>query len=82
MEPNKSHINYVYFKEEWIIDSGCTHHVTGDDSLFLELRQQKGERVIVTADKLTYPAMKEGVVEIGVNDTNINLNDVYHVPRL
>ncbi|KAG5619732.1 hypothetical protein H5410_004950 [Solanum commersonii] len=82
LAPHKSHINCVDFKDEWIIDSGCTHHVTGDDSLFSVLRQHKGERVIVTADNSTYPVMKEGVVEIGINDTNIKLNDVYHVPGL
>ncbi|KAH0665267.1 hypothetical protein KY290_027537 [Solanum tuberosum] len=69
-EPNKSHINYVYFKEEWIVESGCIHHSCDN------IR----ERVIVTADNSTYPVMKEGVVEIGINDTNIKLNDVYHVP--
>ena len=81
-QPNKYHINYVDFKEEWIVDSGCTHHVTGDDSLFLELVQHKGERVFLISDNSTSPIMKEGVVEIGINNTNINLNDVYHVPCL
>ena len=52
-EPFKSHINYLDFKNEWIVDSGCTHHVTGDDSLFSELRQHKGERFIVTTDNST-----------------------------
>ena len=52
-ESNKSHINYLDFKNEWIVDSGCTHYVTGHDSLFSELRQHKGERVIVTTDNLT-----------------------------
>ncbi|KAH0765122.1 hypothetical protein KY285_000993 [Solanum tuberosum] len=34
------------------------------------------------ADNSTYSVMKEGVIEIGINDTNIKLNDVYHVPGL
>ncbi|KAF7843277.1 Retrovirus-related Pol polyprotein from transposon TNT 1-94 [Senna tora] len=80
---NETHVNYADFNDEWIIDSGCSHHVTGDDSVFLELRQHDGERVIVTADNSTYPVMKEGVVKIGVDrDTDIKLNDVYHVPGL
>lgn len=68
---------------EWIIDSGCSHHVTGDDSLLSEARQHKGERVIVTADNSTYPVAKEGVIKISTNDNNaIRLNDVFHVPGL
>ncbi|KAL0340496.1 UNVERIFIED_CONTAM: hypothetical protein Sradi_4566400 [Sesamum radiatum] len=36
---NQAQVNYANYKDEWIIDSGCSHHVTGDDSLFSELRQ-------------------------------------------
>nr|DAD19723.1 TPA_asm: hypothetical protein HUJ06_021186 [Nelumbo nucifera] len=50
--PNQTAVNYV--KDEWIIDSGCSHHVTGNDSLFSELHKHNGERVIVTADNSTY----------------------------
>nr|DAD45445.1 TPA_asm: hypothetical protein HUJ06_003675 [Nelumbo nucifera] len=46
--PNQIAVNYV--KDEWIIDSSCSHHVTGNDSQFLELHQHSGERVIVTAE--------------------------------
>lgn len=82
LAPDKSHINYVDFNNEWIIDSGCTNHVTRYNSLFSVLQQYKGERVIVMADNSTYPVMKECVVKIGISDTNIKLNDVYHVPSL
>ncbi|KAJ0017120.1 hypothetical protein Pint_11124 [Pistacia integerrima] len=80
-------VNYVNNdKEEWIIDSGCSHHVTGNDTLFSEMRQHHGEQVIVTADNLTYPVAKEGVVTIDVVDdtrsSSVKLNDVYHVPSL
>ncbi|KAH0716601.1 hypothetical protein KY290_012761 [Solanum tuberosum] len=76
LAPNKSHINYVDLKEEWIVDSACTHHVTGDDSLFSELRQHKGERVIVTADNSTYLVMKEGVVEIDDVKVLVNMKNI------
>lgn len=29
---NKAVVNYVNYKEEWIIDFGCSHHVTKNDS--------------------------------------------------
>ncbi|KAL8116818.1 hypothetical protein AgCh_023112 [Apium graveolens] len=69
-------------KQEWIIDSGCSHHVTGNDSVISGLRKHDGDRIIVTADDSAYPVVKEGVVEIGGDNTNIRLDDVYHVPGL
>ncbi|KAJ0074912.1 hypothetical protein Patl1_34294 [Pistacia atlantica] len=81
-KPNKKNID----KEEWIIDSGCSHHVTGNDTLFSEMRQHHGERVIVTANNSTYPVAKEVVVTIDIADdtrtSSVKLNDVYHVPGL
>ncbi|KAJ4825626.1 hypothetical protein Tsubulata_047311 [Turnera subulata] len=67
-------------KEEWIMDSRCSHHVTGDDSSFSEMREHRGDRVIVTADNSTYPMVKEGVVKINVagNTTrSVKLQDVF-----
>lgn len=75
--------NHDSCRQEWIIDSGCSHHVTGNDSLLSELRQHNGERVIVTADNSVYPVAKEGVLKIDVGDTRaIKLNDIFHVPGL
>ncbi|TYH09630.1 hypothetical protein ES288_A07G111900v1, partial [Gossypium darwinii] len=71
------------YEEEWIIDSGCSHHVTGNDLLFLELRQHKQDRVIVTADDSTYPVAKKGDVHIGIDArSSVKLSDVFHVPGL
>ncbi|KAH0652926.1 hypothetical protein KY289_030604 [Solanum tuberosum] len=70
-------------REEWIVDSGCSHHVTGDDSLFSEMRDHHEDRVIITADNSTYSVAKEGVVKIevaGDKSKSIKLQDVYHVP--
>ena len=79
---NQAQINYADYKDEWIIDSGCSHHVTGDDSLFLEMRQHNGKRVVVTADNSMYPVAKEGAVKIDVDEASVKLDDVYHVPGL
>ncbi|WRX18512.1 hypothetical protein QQP08_010999, partial [Theobroma cacao] len=50
--------------EKWIIDSSCSNRATGNDSLLSELRQQNGNRVIVTVDNSTYPVMNEGVAKM------------------
>ncbi|KAK3027521.1 hypothetical protein RJ639_040236 [Escallonia herrerae] len=77
-------INYADNKEEWIIDSGCSHHVTGNDTLFSEVHEHHRDQVIVTVDNSTHPVAKEGVVTINVaNDiSSVKLHDVYHVPSL
>ncbi|KAK4407753.1 Retrovirus-related Pol polyprotein from transposon TNT 1-94 [Sesamum angolense] len=78
---NQTQINYANYKDEWIIDFGCSH-VTSDDSLFSELRQHNRKRVIVTGDNSTYSVAEEGAVKIDVDETSVKLDDVYHVPVL
>ncbi|GKF63393.1 retrovirus-related pol polyprotein from transposon TNT 1-94, partial [Tanacetum coccineum] len=69
--------------KEWIVDSGSSHHDTGNASLLLEVRQHKEERVIITADDSTHPVEKEGVIKIKVGDERaLKLEDVYHVTGL
>nr|GEW82405.1 retrovirus-related Pol polyprotein from transposon TNT 1-94 [Tanacetum cinerariifolium] len=70
-------------KKEWIVDSGSSHHVTGNASLLSEIRQHKEEWVIITADDSTHPVEKERVVKIKAGDEGaVKLEDVYHVPGL
>ncbi|KAL4280021.1 hypothetical protein GQ457_03G014930 [Hibiscus cannabinus] len=79
--PTQVLLSHENCEEEWIIDSGCSHHVTGNDELLSDLRQHKGERVIITADNSAYPVAQEGVVKIGMDEKNVvKLNDVFHVP--
>ncbi|KAL4347792.1 hypothetical protein GQ457_17G001580 [Hibiscus cannabinus] len=81
--PTQVLLSHENCEEEWIIDSSCSYHVTGNDELLSDLRQHKGERVIITADNSAYPVAQEGVVKIGMDDTNVvKLNDVFHVPGL
>lgn len=44
--PNQTVVNYVNYKDKWIIDSGCSYHVTGNDSLFSELLLQLTTQLI------------------------------------
>ncbi|KAL8094980.1 hypothetical protein AgCh_036473 [Apium graveolens] len=61
--------DHIDFKEDWIIDSGSGHHLTGDDSKFLNLCAHKGKESIVTTDNTIHHVEKEGEV-------------VFHVPGL
>ena len=40
--------NFVDYGKEWIVDSGCSHHATGNDSLLSNVRPHGGKKVIVT----------------------------------
>ncbi|KAG6384430.1 hypothetical protein SASPL_155755 [Salvia splendens] len=69
-------IDYNY---EWIIDSGYSHHATGNDSLLSCVRPHNQKKVIVTANNSLHPVVNEGKFCV---DKDISLDDVYHVPGL
>ncbi|KAL3501592.1 hypothetical protein ACH5RR_036041 [Cinchona calisaya] len=50
----------INFEDEWIVDSGCEHHLTGDDSKFSSLHDYNGKYAIVTADNSVHSVSKEG----------------------
>ena len=71
------------YEKEWIVDSGCTHHATGDDKLLYDVRPHLRKRVIVTVDISLHPVIQEG--DYKANNSNgegLILEDVYQVPSL
>ena len=38
------------YKEDWIIDSGCSNHMTNDDMKLEDMTDYKGRRVVLMAD--------------------------------
>ncbi|GKV48208.1 hypothetical protein SLEP1_g55034 [Rubroshorea leprosula] len=72
----------IDFKNDWIIDSGCGHHVTGDASKFSSLHLHKGKDAVITADNTVHSVEKEGTVILGgCKENSITLTNVYHVPE-
>ena len=37
------------YKEDWIIDSGCSNHMTNDDMKLEDMTDYKGRRVVLMA---------------------------------
>ncbi|KAI4357476.1 hypothetical protein L6164_001424 [Bauhinia variegata] len=73
----------IDFENDWIVDSSCGHHVTGDASKFSSLHSYQGKDAIVTADNTVHYVEKEGTVVISGRKVNsITLNNVYHVPGM
>ncbi|KAJ7965152.1 Retrovirus-related Pol polyprotein from transposon TNT 1-94 [Quillaja saponaria] len=63
MYSGKDHLNvnsFIDYKKEWIFDSRCTHHLTGNESLLSNAHHHDRNRVIVTADNSVHPVKKEG----------------------
>ncbi|KAK8593173.1 hypothetical protein V6N12_045258 [Hibiscus sabdariffa] len=69
---------FINYDEEWIVDSGCSHHATGNDTLLLDVRPHHMKKVIATADNSLHPITKEG----DLNDGSVHLKDIYHVVGL
>lgn len=63
---------------DWIIDSGCSHHMTGDRSKFLSLKEFDGCVVKFDNDS---PCMVKGKGVISLNGKS-NVDDVYWVEGL
>ena len=69
---------FIDYNKEWIIDSGCSHHATGNETLLSSARPHCQKKVTMTADNSMHPMMKEE----DLNDGSVLLNNVYHVPGL
>src|SRR3954471_23054695 len=70
------------FKKEWIMDSGCTWHMTPNKDLFEELCDQDGGSVLLGNNKACKIA-GVGSVRLKLHDESIRLlTEVRYVPNL
>lgn len=73
----------INFEDDWIVDSGCGHHLTGETSKFSSIQQYNGCEAIVTADNTVHPVKSEGTIVINGGDEDpITLKSVFHVPGM
>ncbi|KAM1447027.1 hypothetical protein ACFXTO_006171 [Malus domestica] len=72
------------YKNDWIVDSGCSNHMKGDKHKLQNLSEYKGGRVVVTADNSRLPIAHIGktIVTPRYNSNQVPLQDVYHVPGM
>ncbi|KAF7827584.1 Retrovirus-related Pol polyprotein from transposon TNT 1-94 [Senna tora] len=76
--------NSVNYKEDWIIDSGCSNHMTGDRGKLSAVEEYKGSRVVVTANNLRLPIAHVGSTTMvpRYSSEQVKLQNVYHVPGM
>ncbi|KAJ4971777.1 hypothetical protein NE237_004876 [Protea cynaroides] len=72
------------YSKEWIIDSGCSNHMTGDERKFVSKDDYKGKRIVVTANNAKLPIAHVGSVTCTPTSSNkgLVLQDVFHVPDM
>nr|XP_009796141.1 PREDICTED: uncharacterized protein LOC104242758 [Nicotiana sylvestris] len=73
----------INFERDWIVDSGCGHHLSRNKSKFYTFREYMGHNIIVTSDNTVHNVEKKGTVVINDKQTDtITLNIVFHVPGM
>lgn len=79
-EPNESALvtesktRAINYNNDWIVDSGCSNHMTGDDEKLSSMFEYKGGRVIVTTDNTRLPITHVGKTII---THRFNSNKIY-----
>ncbi|KAG6517284.1 hypothetical protein ZIOFF_020669 [Zingiber officinale] len=68
----------IGYKNDWIVDSGCSNHMTGDKEKLQNLSQYKGARMVVTADNSRLPIAHVGktVITPRYNSNQVPFQDV------
>ncbi|KAL8143673.1 hypothetical protein V2J09_016705 [Rumex salicifolius] len=74
----KERINY---EKDWIVDSGCSHHMTGDMSKFTKMRKYEGREAVITADNTMHSVQHVGDLTISPWKGGMNKNLV-SVPQI
>ncbi|KAG6471607.1 hypothetical protein ZIOFF_069051 [Zingiber officinale] len=74
----------INYKNDWIVDSGCSNHMTGDKEKLQNLSEYKGDRMMVTANNSRLPIAHIGktIITPRYNSNQVSLQDVYHVPGM
>ena len=65
-------------KKDWIIDSGCSHHMTGDMSKFVKFRSRYGG-IVWVGNNTAYHITRIGSITL---DGKTYIDDVYFVDGL
>ncbi|KAH9726925.1 hypothetical protein KPL70_008466 [Citrus sinensis] len=74
----------INYENDWIVDSGCSNHMTGDRQKLQNCSEYKGNRVVVTADNSRLPIAHIGkaIVTPRYSLNQVPFQDVYHVPGM
>ena len=66
-------VSQVEKKSDWIIDSGCLHHMTGDMNKFVKFKNHDGG-IVRVGNNAAYQSTRIGSITL---DGKTNTDDVY-----
>ena len=67
-------------RQEWVLDSGCTRHMTYDRRHFTEFRREAG--TVVLADGKILQVNGKGTIEVPIQGRMTPIVDVLYVPKI
>ncbi|KAK4353653.1 hypothetical protein RND71_025847 [Anisodus tanguticus] len=72
----------INYNNDWIVDSGCSNHITGDKEKLQNITEYKGGRVVMTANnsRLTIGHVEKTTIIPRFSSNEVLLLDVYHIP--
>lgn len=75
---------HIDYEKDWIVDSRCSNHMTGDKEKLQNLSEYKGSREVVIANNSKLPIAHIGntVVSPQYGAIEVPLQNVYHVPGM
>jgi hypothetical protein len=88
MSEKTSHLHYSTLTgtiedDMWIIDSGASRHMTGDQSRLSNLNEKKTSYKVELGDKITYLVEGFGQASVKLKTcNNVYLSNVLYVPGL
>jgi hypothetical protein len=65
---------------DWILDSGCSQHITYDKTKFVSLEEQDG--VVTVANRKELSIYGKGTIEIELSTKVVSLSNVLYVPDI
>ncbi|KAE8667231.1 tir-nbs resistance protein [Hibiscus syriacus] len=72
----------IDYKNDWIVDSGCSNHMTGDKKKLQNLSEYNGGRVVVTADNSRLPITHIGHVSYSKLSVMVKKSMLKGLPQL
>ena len=74
-------LDQIDHEKDWIVDSGCSNHMTGDKEKQQNLSEYKGRRVVMTTNnsKMSIAHIGNTVVPPRCSPIKAPLQNVYHV---
>ena len=84
ISPSSNVVNMIDNQEDiWVVDSGCSKHITGDKSKLLEIQKVDFNQEFVLPNLMVVKSNLKGKVILNdVNNGEIFIDDVWYVPEL